>query len=156
MTTHCAVDDCSRPIKTRGLCDPHYQRFRIYGDPAYPPQKMGRARRDDIGYFAAHARLRTDMGPASSHSCVACGEPARHWSYLGNAPDEKIQDGLRYSLDPAYYAPKCQFCHFSVDRAVYRQCSVEGCEGKHLAKDLCRKHYLRQWKAARLTIEYTA
>jgi len=33
-----------------------------------------------------------------------------------------------------------------------RKCSVEGCEGKFLAKDLCRKHYNRDHRAGNLEI----
>lgn len=28
----CSVPNCGRPVRTRGYCDPHYQRLRRYGD----------------------------------------------------------------------------------------------------------------------------
>ena len=28
-----------------------------------------------------------------------------------------------------------------------RQCEIDGCEAKHLARGLCRKHYNREWTA---------
>lgn len=29
----CKIDACGKPKVSRGYCDPHYKRFRIYGDP---------------------------------------------------------------------------------------------------------------------------
>lgn len=29
----CTIDGCTRPVKCRGLCPTHYQRFRVHGDP---------------------------------------------------------------------------------------------------------------------------
>lgn len=29
-----------------------------------------------------------------------------------------------------------------------RQCEIDGCEAKHLARGLCRKHYNREWAGA--------
>jgi HNH endonuclease/Homeodomain-like domain len=29
----CKVDNCERPVKARGFCNAHYQRFKKYGDP---------------------------------------------------------------------------------------------------------------------------
>lgn len=33
-----------------------------------------------------------------------------------------------------------------------RTCSVEGCDGEHLARGFCRKHYLRWWKHGEPTV----
>lgn len=33
-----------------------------------------------------------------------------------------------------------------------KQCTVEGCENKHLAKGFCRAHYLRLYKKGRLNL----
>lgn len=34
-----------------------------------------------------------------------------------------------------------------------RKCSVEGCDGKHLARGMCRAHYLRMYKRGTLELE---
>ncbi|WP_203754723.1 hypothetical protein [Cellulomonas chitinilytica] len=61
--------------------------------------------------------MRTDRGPAQAHPCVDCGLPARQWSYAHADPEELIQDGKPYSLDPWQYVPRCVPCHVRVDLA---------------------------------------
>lgn len=82
-----------------------------------------RSRKDRPGYAAAHIRLRITQGPAQQHTCVDCEQQACDWSYDGADPDELIQEnghaaGLRYSLDPEHYAPRCRPCHKAFDLAV--------------------------------------
>lgn len=73
-------------------------------------------RGDDIGYHAVHARLRRTLGKAAEHACT-CGQPAHDWAYDNADPDEKVtEDGQRYSVDPARYAPRCRSCHLKLDR----------------------------------------
>lgn len=38
----CSVDGCTRTAATRGWCGPHYDRWRVAGDPLAPKQKSGR------------------------------------------------------------------------------------------------------------------
>jgi hypothetical protein len=79
---------------------------------------VGRHRRREIaGYGAAHSRVRTDRGRADGHACVDCGLPARQWSYGHGDPDELVQDGQPYSLDPWQYVPRCSSCHVRFDLA---------------------------------------
>jgi hypothetical protein len=81
------------------------------------------ARKDGpVGYVAAHERLIQDLGPATDRECSDCGRPAAHWSYDHADPDE-ITDwrGFPYSLDPAYYAPRCYSCHRRLDHAAARR-----------------------------------
>jgi len=35
----CSVPDCTRPVYVRSWCVAHYQRWRKYGDPAYPVRR---------------------------------------------------------------------------------------------------------------------
>jgi len=74
-------------------------------------------RREVAGYSAAHGRVQTDRGPADAHPCVDCGLPARQWSYGHDDPDELLEAGLPYSLDPWHYVPRCVPCHKRVDDA---------------------------------------
>lgn len=80
-------------------------------------------RRDDAGYSAAHDRVRRDIGPVHDYCCVNCGEPAKHWSYDHDDPDELLEYGLSanavaYSLKPEHYSPRCVSCHkrYDLDR----------------------------------------
>jgi hypothetical protein len=73
-------------------------------------------RSDDAGYGAAHGRLNQDRGRAKTHACIDCSNPAQHWSYNHDDPDELIAyglsaNGVAYSLDSSHYSPRCVPCH---------------------------------------------
>lgn len=77
-------------------------------------------RRDDVGYSAAHERVRSDRGLVQTHNCVDCGTKAQHWSYNHTDPDELHADGLSahpvaYSVRPEHYSPRCIKCHKRFD-----------------------------------------
>jgi hypothetical protein len=76
---------------------------------------------DDVRYGGAHDRIVAVRGKASEHSCVDCGGPARDWSLIHDAPDERIAAsgcaaGLAYSLDVWAYEPRCAMCHKRYDQ----------------------------------------
>ena len=90
-------------------------------------RKPSTPRRDDIGYWAAHSRVRNDRGPASGYTCVDCAASAYQWSYSHEAEDERISSdeatlGMPYSPDPSDYDPRCVTCHkaFDADRTGCR------------------------------------
>lgn len=65
------------------------------------------------GYQAAHLRL----GRAADHRCVDCDNPARHWSYQHDCPEEiRGRHRSPYCLHPEHYAPRCVPCHRAYDR----------------------------------------
>lgn len=78
---------------------------------------------DDIGYGAAHRRVKDARGRASEHPCIdGCGRQAEDWSYdheLG-CPDEKIGEEGREAgraYCPSHvecYQPRCRKCHRGV------------------------------------------
>lgn len=108
--TTCTVPDCRSPHYARGWCVAHYRRWTRTGDPgAARPLRT----RTTEGYQAALRRLRTTQGPATERRCADCGHPAVFWSYDGSDPDERLEPrrGIRYSLDPARYRPRCRSCH---------------------------------------------
>lgn len=77
-------------------------------------------RSDDAGYIGAHLRCRQDRGPIKSHTCADCGQPASHWSYNHDDPDERHAEGfapqpIAYSLSPEHYSPRCVPCHKRFD-----------------------------------------
>lgn len=77
-------------------------------------------RKADAGYVAAHQRVRQDRGPIADHTCIECGQVARHWSYDHTDMLELLEYGLSanpvaYSLDPNHYSPRCVPCHKAFD-----------------------------------------
>jgi hypothetical protein len=70
----------------------------------------------EVGYWAAHKRLRRYLGPAKEKRCTRCTAQAFDWAYLHNDPDERISEdpgfsGRPYSTKPECYAPMCRSCH---------------------------------------------
>lgn len=77
-------------------------------------------RQDSAGYRAAHDRVYRDRGRAADHQCVDCGQPAHHWSYNHDDPDERTSrslptNGIAFSLKPDHYSPRCVPCHKTFD-----------------------------------------
>lgn len=53
----CAIDDCARPVDSRGWCTAHYQRWKKHGDPTVggPIRAYGKPRTCSVeGCDAAH------------------------------------------------------------------------------------------------------
>ena len=76
----------------------------------------GHRRAEYVSYGAAHRRVATDRGKASSHPCVDCSGTASHWSYDHSDPDEMhTEAGYAYSLDLSRYEPRCVPCHKAFD-----------------------------------------
>jgi hypothetical protein len=116
----CGVHGCDRGRYARGFCSTHYLRWYRTGSAGSAEIRPIRARSNmPVGYASVHGRLCTARGPASSHSCQHCGQPAAEWAYTNDCPDELIDDaiGLRYSIDPDRYIPLCRSCHKRFDRA---------------------------------------
>ena len=131
----CVVEGCESQSRWRGMCRPHFEACRKYGDPLIrkvggvpkgTPQQ-GRPPKGGIpGYDAAHRRVKRSRGLASAHRCVECAAPAAEWAYTGGDPDELTTDptvrhehpGLLYSLDPAMYVPMCVRCHRLKDHCL--------------------------------------
>ena len=110
----------------RCTCDCGRERLALagdlnrYGDVATCGDRATHRRTDDAGYGAAHGRLNQDRGRAKTHACIDCSNPAQHWSYNHDDPDELIAyglsaNGVAYSLDPSHYSPRCVPCHKRFD-----------------------------------------
>lgn len=71
----------------------------------------------DFGYQAAHLRVATSKGKASSHACIDCGARANDWSYVHDCPHELRQAGRpAYCAHVEHYEPRCRSCHRAYDR----------------------------------------
>jgi len=78
---------------------------------------------DDIGYSAAHFRVRQLRGPAAAHACAACGDPACEWAFDHSTPVEDTRyhaDGRPYSPRVEAYRPLCISCHRQDDKRAKR------------------------------------
>jgi hypothetical protein len=120
----CIIEGCDKvDTGADGYCMKHYSRFKRNGDPLLlvgPRPVIGPAngtwQGEEIGYTAAHDRVRVRKGKAHDHPCADCGSPAKQWAYDHKDPDDKVQiggtgDGCRYSTKAEHYEPKCVPCH---------------------------------------------
>lgn len=110
----CDLVDCGRRHKARGLCNLHYQRVLKHGDftcvivPGHSRRGSNHPLwQDEVGYRAAHQRIVSARGKATTHPCADCGEPAVEWAF--DRP-------TGYSIDPTRYRPLCKACHVAADR----------------------------------------
>ena len=72
--------------------------------------------KEEHGYHAVHFRLTRDRGRAADQLCNDCGLLALHWSYDWEDPNELTDKGKIYSRNQDHYQPRCQSCHFALDR----------------------------------------
>lgn len=117
----CAVDGCGTIIPRGTLCSKHEARVRRHGDPSvvipieerkYVSGPDSPSWSESPSYNAIHLRTRKARGKASDHSCVDCGDKARHWSYSG----PEYTTLMPYSDNPDHYQPRCVPCHSTHDR----------------------------------------
>lgn len=115
---------CGRPSVAAGFCSAHYSRQWKYGDVGSPEIRPHRVN-GVPAYNAAHRAVTKARGSASTHECIACGGPAKHWALR---PDAKLilvdawshNKGLSYSLDVDDYWPMCVRHHRAMDAATRR------------------------------------
>lgn len=133
MERYCEVKDCGRIHYGRGYCNPHYRKFRLYGDP------MGRVRK-----------------PAPDCSVENCDETAYKRGYCNTHYIRQRRHGdvnaTRRHTRPA--DGKCtvdgcerdwlsrDFCKLHYDRWARkrRECKLVGCYAKASERGLCDEH----------------
>lgn len=116
----CTIDGCSKPVKSRGWCQMHWNRWHRNGDPNIVTRDWGHGKTArHVSYSGAHNRVLKAKGRAVDHQCTLCGGQAAHWAYDHTDPQaitelvpiRGVLTPLEYSLDPARYMPICQPCH---------------------------------------------
>lgn len=88
----CSIPGCTNPVKARGWCCRHYQRWEATGDPVLTPTAVRHGHADDIlwllscGVAVEEAIARVGWTPAAAY----------RWALRNNRPD--LCDAVR----PAY------------------------------------------------------
>lgn len=115
----CTAEGCSRNASARDLCKLHYDRVARSGSldaiPSTAGQWNGMWKGEAASYFAIHQRLKAERGRATKYACTECDGRARHWAYDNADPNERKDDGGRYSTDLNHYRPMCVSCHRKFD-----------------------------------------
>ena len=114
----CSVDGCDREVECNGLCKKDYERARRHSGVLAPPIPQSERnlptgpdhhawKGDDVGYFAAHARVQRARGAASEYYCEhedeTCKGPMDWANLSGNYGD--VMD----------YIPLCRSHHVRFD-----------------------------------------
>jgi 5-methylcytosine-specific restriction endonuclease McrA len=113
----CSINECSRPRKSRGWCNTHYERFRLKGSTNLPPEPKRRCAGDDCEKSIGTYR----------NSSGLCKECYRRRHYVANREHElscmkawrsanREYDRARWKLfyaskmasDPEYFSLKCR------------------------------------------------
>lgn len=123
----CSFPECSKKHRAKSLCTGHYNQ-QARGETLAPlGARGGRGLTGNLGIHypatmsAIHRRVWKLWGPASDHSCVACGNPADEWAYDGTDESELFQQKnqcfISYSRYPEFYMPMCLPHHRHMDVA---------------------------------------
>lgn len=116
----CSIEDCDKPVKSRAMCQMHWNRWKRHGDPTVVTRSWGHGKTaEKVGYGAAHRRVYRAKGRAADYQCQHCGSRAKQWAYDHAAPQAMTElvivrgvlTPLQYSIDPSHYIPLCQPCH---------------------------------------------
>jgi hypothetical protein len=77
---------------------------------------------DNVGYLAAHYRVYSEFGKASTYQCAeGFDHQAHEWAYQGGDANEKTDPrGRVYSPNPHFYIPLCRSHHRRLDFAKRR------------------------------------
>lgn len=125
----CSVAGCSKPHHANGYCAYHNDRNARNGHPTAAVKKGRPLNGLTLGYSGAHLQVKRLRGNASGYRCIDCGAQASEWSYRGDDPDELTTEpivrrehpGLRYSVNPEFYEPRCTPCHRRKDDSLTRR-----------------------------------
>lgn len=111
MNSTCSIDSCVKSVAWRGMCGPHYERAREYGDPLYMHEKVCVECGGNFRAFHGSARLCSedckrarfraqnysrDIAPGLT--CASCSKPmvkGRTSSPQGKARCRECQNGGR-------------------------------------------------------------
>lgn len=85
----CHIDTCEKPTRSRGLCESHYRRLRLYGDPLHAPRTPGTctvdgcdARIKDSGLCPKHRSRLARHGTTDDHRARQHGPAGdRMWRF---------------------------------------------------------------------------
>jgi hypothetical protein len=140
----CSVTGCDRPIKARGFCSGHYQRWQAGGD------------------LIAPLRSRTNRGdPCKREGCkrsaLKMGLCEYHYDEVENSRNPCMQDGCD---EPQVRRYRCEF-HYHVWYLSYgksildNKCRRHDCQRPAGQRtELCRVHYKQAWLYGLSTNEY--
>lgn len=117
----CAILECRRRARAKGLCSLHLDRMYRTGTTADPAPRSGVLnpawRGDKAGYSAVHLRLTNRKRPAA---CAHCGitEGRFEWALGKDVPPWLVlqsKDGYAYTADLSWYVNLCKACHNKMD-----------------------------------------
>lgn len=122
VKTECLEDDCTEVASTKGRCKKHYHLHWYYNRPVRPVNPTHHAAKVEVGYSAAHGRVRAARGHARDYLCACgCGQQATDWALKAGSENRLYGSNngrptrTAYSLNPYDYQPMTADCHKRYD-----------------------------------------
>lgn len=142
----CSVDGCGKPVKARGWCAAHYQRWVRYRDSSTDSQR-----------HAVVAKCSVEKCEKRSESRGFCAAHYKAWRRHGD-PTIKKNNSIRRpcSAEGCLRLTTRTYCNahetrlrrygdanFKPPKVSDGQCEVEGCNRRAYVGNLCRAHHAR-------------
>lgn len=115
----CSIEDCGSPVRARGYCQKHYQRWSRSGDPAVIRHRRKGERPCTIEGCLSHAVCRG-----------WCGLHYQRWRRTGDP----------LATLPVYRGGR------KPEISGVGTCTAAGCKEPRLWKGYCQHHYYKLWK----------
>lgn len=157
----CSVTTCDRAVRTRGLCNTHYQRLKTAGDPQ--EDKPIRGRRPNV---APGAECAVDGCGREPDSRGWCTKHYSRWKRTGNVAGWTDPGCSISGCDRSHYGGPGKWCRVHYRRwkthgdpltklvpaqrlpQPKQACAQRRCQRDAVARGLCRRHWGWEYRRA--------
>jgi len=150
----CSVPDCGRDVRTKGFCNPHYQRLKTTGD--VQANKPIRVKRTDVDPNEACRVEGCDRGTKSRGWCLM---HYKRWARTGNAAGFQDSGCAIPGCERSHYGGPGGWCRLHYRRwrihgdpltkqlppqclpKPKKPCKKPNCRRDAVSRGMCRRHW---------------